>query len=39
MKKEDLPDWSKNQASSDPNRKAEIDKMMQEYFNDEEGEK
>lgn len=39
VKKEDLPDWSKNQASSDPNRKAEIDKMMQEYFNDEEGEK
>ena len=39
VKKEDLPDWSKNQASSDPNRKAEIDRMMQEYFNDEEGEK
>ena len=39
VKKEDLPDWSKNQASSDPSRKAEIDKMMEEYFNDEEGEK
>lgn len=39
VKKEDLPDWSKNQTTSDPTRKAEIDKMMREYFNDEEGEK
>ena len=39
VKKEDVPDWSKNQSTSDPSRKAEIDKMMREYFNDEEGEK
>lgn len=41
QKREELTDWSayaKN-ITSDPKRKAEIDWMMKEYFNDEEGEK
>lgn len=31
-KKEEIPDWQSKQAQSDPSRRAEIDRMMDEYF-------
>lgn len=38
QKREEMPDWSAKATASDPKRKAEIDRMMKEYFDDGEGE-
>lgn len=38
VKREEMPNWDANSAKSDPTRKAEIDKMMEEFFTDDKEE-
>lgn len=38
VKREAMPNWQEKQMKSDPSRKAEIEKMMTEYFTDDEEE-
>lgn len=39
QKVENVPDWTQQQTTSDPQRKMAIDRMKKEYFKNEEGDK